>query len=259
MPSKFSATRAIVRCVSPRLGEGEVTHRERVPVDLERAFAQHAAYVDVLREHGLQIIEAPELPEHPDGVFVEDVLVVIAGQPILTRPGAPSRRGELDGLEPLIAALGLACERIEAPATLDGGDVLVTPRHVLVGQSTRSNQEAVRQLAASASCLEREVRSVEVHAALHLKSAVTLLPDGSLIAAPGFVDAEALEALGYQVHEAPEATGANVLWLDRSVVLPADAPATAALLRTLGFGVLSIDIGELQKLEAGVTCMSVLL
>ena len=253
------ATRAIVRAVSPRLAEGEVTHRARVSVDLKRAIVQHAAYVDLLRAHGLQISEAPATPEHPDGVFVEDVLVVIAGRAILTRPGAPSRRGEVESIEPLIEELGLPIERIVAPGTLDGGDVLVTPRHVLVGRSTRSNEAAVSQLAASAACSGREVLGVEVRQALHLKSALTRLPDGSLIAAPDFVEVKHLRSLGYLVREAPEPSGADVLCLDRTVVLPADAPATAALLRALGHEVVSIDVGKLQKLEAGVTCMSVLL
>jgi dimethylargininase len=253
------ATRAIVRAVSPRLAEGELTHRERVAIDLRRAIEQHAAYVALLRKHGLRIIEAPAAPEYPDGLFVEDVLVIVDGHAILTRPGALSRRGEVDSVEPLIRELGLSLERIVAPGSLDGGDVLVTQRHVLVGRSTRSNEAAITQLAALAACAGREVLGVDVHAVLHLKSAVTLLPDGALIAAPDFVDVRYLQSLGYSVREAPEPSGADVLCLDRTVVLPADAPATAALLRARGHELTSIDISELQKLEAGVTCMSVLL
>lgn len=257
--SEPGAQRAIVRAVSPGLAEGEVTHRARVAIDLRQAIVQHAAYVELLRAHGLRIIEAPAAPEHPDGVFVEDVLVVIDGRAILTWPGAHSRRGEVDSVEPLIRELGLPLERILAPGTLDGGDVLVTERHVLVGRSTRSNQAAVTQLAVLAACRGRQVLGVDVRAALHLKSALTRLPDGSLIAAPDFVDVRHLQSLGYLVREAPEPSGADVLCLDRTVVLPADAPASAALLRALGHEVVSIDISELQKLEAGVTCMSVLL
>jgi dimethylargininase len=255
----FGATRAIDRAVSPRLAEGELTHRERVPIDLRLAIAQHAAYVDLLRRSGLRIIEAPAAPEHPDGLFVEDVLVIVDGHAILTRPGALSRRGEVDSVEPLIRELGLPLERIVAPGSLDGGDLLVTPRHVLVGRSTRSNEAALTQLAALAACAGREVLGVDVRAVLHLKSAVTLLPDGALIAAADYVDVSTLRALGYSVHEAPEPSGADVLYLDRTVVLPADAPGSAALLRALGHEVACVDISELQKLEAGVTCMSVLL
>lgn len=253
------ATQAIVRAVSPRLAEGEVTHRKRVAIDLSLALEQHAAYVDLLRKCGLRIIEAPAAPEHPDGLFVEDVLVVLEGHALLTRPGALSRRGEVESVEPLIRASGLPIERIVAPARLDGGDLLATPRHVLVGRSTRSNEAAVTQLAASAACSGRAVLGVGVRAALHLKSAATLLPDGALIAAPDFVDVQHLRSLGYSVHSAPEPSGANVLCVGRTVVLPADAPASAALLSALGHEVAPIDISEFQKLEAGVTCMSVML
>jgi dimethylargininase len=251
--------RALVRRPSPGLAAGELTHLTRVPLDVELAFAQHAAYVALLRAHGFEIIEAPAAPEQPDGLFVEDVLVMVAGHGILTRPGASSRRGELTSIEPLLRALGVPFERITAPATLDGGDVLVTSRHVLVGESTRSNREAQAQLSASAACLGREVLGVAVTGVLHLKSALTLLPDAALIALPACVDTGYLRSLGYRVHHALEASGADVLCLDQTVLLPADAPNTAAWLREQGYRVLSIDISELQKLEAGVTCMSVLL
>src|SRR5687768_3993177 len=99
--SSSAFTRAIVRAPSPRLAEAELTHLERQPIDLPRALAQHAAYISLLREHGLEIVAAAEAPEHPDGVFVEDTLVVIGGRAILTRPGAASRRGELVSIEAL--------------------------------------------------------------------------------------------------------------------------------------------------------------
>jgi dimethylargininase len=263
-----AAAIAVVRQPSSRLAEGEVTHLQRQPLDQARALAQHAAYVELLRRHGYEPVWAPPIDDHPDGVFVEDALVVIGGdedgdgdgdaaQAILMRPGAASRRNEVASLEALVAALGLPVRRITEPATLDGGDVLVTARHVLVGQSTRSNAAAVEQLQAMVAPRRRAI-AVTVTGALHLKSAVTALPDGSLIAVAQWIDAAALTALGYRVHEAQEPSGGDVLCLGDVVVLPADAPATAAMLRGLGFVVETIDVGELQKIEAGTTCMSVL-
>lgn len=260
---------ALVRSPSSRLSEGEVTHLQRQPLDAARARAQHAAYVELLARHGYRPVWVPPADEHPDGVFVEDALVVIGGErdgerdgdpamTILTRPGAASRRGEVDSVAPVIEALGVPVHRIREPATLDGGDVLVTARHVLVGQTTRSNAAAVEQLR-DLVAPRREALGVAVTGALHLKSAVTALPDGSLIAVPAWVDTAALAQLGYRVHAALEPSGGDVLCLGDVVVLPADAPATAAMLRQLGFAVETIDVGELQKIEAGVTCMSVLL
>ncbi len=263
------ATKAIVRRPSPKLAEGEVTHLTRQPIDLARAMAQHEIYVARLRGHGLEIVWAPPADEFPDGVFVEDTLVVVDGEhAILTRPGAASRRGEVESMEALIApmvgaegSLITKVSRLAEPATLDGGDVLVTKRHVLVGQTTRSNAAAVAQLSqlAQGSGPRRHAIGLAVTGALHLKSAVTQLPDGSLLAVPGWVSADELSALGYRVHAALEPSGGDVLCLGDRVILPADAPKTMEMLRQLGFSVEAIDVSELQKIEAGVTCMSVLI
>lgn len=251
--------RAIVRNVSPLLAQGERTHLERAPIDLPRALAQHAAYVAVLREHGFEIVHAPDAPEHPDGAFIEDTLVVIADRAVLTRPGASSRRNEITSIEPLVSQLALPIERIEAPGRLDGGDVLVTQRHVLVGRSSRSNVRAIEQLGTFHACRKRQVLGVALSGVLHLKTALTQLPDGALLALPKHVDIPTLRKLGYTVHVAPEPSGANVLCLNQIVLLPSSAPETAVQLRALNYHVQQIDIGELQKLEAGLTCMSVLL
>jgi dimethylargininase len=224
-----------------------------------RAFSQHAAYLELLSRHGLALVSLPALADHPDGLFVEDILVMLDGLAVLTRPGADSRRGEVASAETVLASLALPTARITAPATLDGGDVLVLDRHVLVGRSTRSNDAAQEQLARLVHGSPRTVLGVDVRGALHLKTAVTRLPDGSLVAVPEWVDTALLEALRYRVHSAHEPSGGDVLCLGQVVVLPSDAPRTAAALRQLGFNVESLEIDELQKLEAGLTCMSVLL
>lgn len=250
-------THALIRRPSARLAEGELTHVAKRPVELRLALQQHGVYCDVLARHGLTLVELPELPEHPDGLFVEDVVVMLEGRALLTRPGALSRRGEVESVVPALERLQVPSSRIHAPATLDGGDVLVLERHVLVGRSSRSNDEAIRQLETLITS-DRQVVGIDVHAALHLKTAVTCLPDGSLIAVAAHVDLDVLRALGYRVHETDEPSGGNVLCLGETVLLPADAARTGAPLAQLGFTVEHVDMGELQKLEAGLTCLSVL-
>ena len=236
-----------------------MTHVRRQPVDVTRALAQHAGYVDALRSHGVRIVDAPPLDDHPDGVFVEDALVVLRDHAVLTRPGAPSRRGEVESMVAVVDALGLTPTRIVAPATLDGGDVLVTDRHVFVGLSTRTTAAALDQLApVVAAAIGLEVVGVPVTRCLHLKSVVTALPDGSLVAVRDQLDLAPFADRGYTVHVVDEPAGGDVLCLGATVVLPADAPRTAALLTALGFAVCPLDLGELQKIEAGATCMSVL-
>jgi dimethylargininase len=258
MPA-VTRSRALVRRPSPRIAEGEVTHIDRKPLDVALAFAQHGAYVELLSSFGLEIIELPEAPDHPDGIFVEDALVMIDNFAVVTRPGAPTRRGEVAGLAEFVEGLGLRSGSIEAPARVDGGDVLVTDRHVFVGQTSRSNAHGLKQFDRFCRPLRRQGHGIVVDGCLHLKSAITCLPDGSLIAVRGWVDRTIFEGLGYTVHAAPEDTGGDVLCIGNNVILPTDAPETADLIQSLGFDVHAVNVSELQKIEAGVTCMSVLM
>ncbi len=244
---------ALVRPVSPRLAEGIVTHVERTPVDVERARRQHAEYVAALARHGWEPRAIVPADECPDSVFVEDAVVVCAGTAVLTRPGAQQRRDELPGVETAVRALGLPVARIKAPGTLDGGDVLQVGRTVYVGQSGRTDAEGRRQLAEILAPLGREVVPMPLRGALHLKSAVTALPDGTLVKWAGgdFVDAEAWAV--------PEESGAHLVLLgEGEVLLAASAPRTADLLADRGLSPVVVDISEFERLEGCVTCLSVL-
>lgn len=248
---------ALVREVSPRLTEAEVTFLERTPVDLARARTQHAAYVDALRQQGLEIVHAPPLPDHPDGVFVEDAVVVVGYLAILTRAGAVSRRGEAASLSSVLADRGLDVVAMSSPATLDGGDVLQVEDTIFVGRTTRTNDAGIEQLRELVAPLGRSVVPVDVEAALHLKTAATALPAGRILAN---LDAVSREAFGERdVYGVAEAAGANALLLGDRVVLSAGAPRTAARLRSDGYDVQTVELSELEKVEAGPTCPSVLL
>jgi dimethylargininase len=253
-----STTLAIVRRPSPLVAQGEVTHIDRRPMDVDRAMAQHTDYLRLLASLGPSLVFAPDAPEHPDGVFVEDALVMVGRLAVITRPGAPSRRDEIHSIESVVAGLGLDVARIDAPGTLDGGDVLQVGNHIFVGRTTRTSADAIEQLARIVAPLGRSVVAVDVPGCLHLKSAITALPDGSLIAVPGWVDNSVFRQLGYSVHDAAEPSGGDVLCIGNTVVLPASARRTAERIAALGFDVAAVDVGELEKVECGVTCMSVL-
>lgn len=248
---------ALVREVSPRIADGELSYLQPQPVDLDRARAQHAAYVEVMRDAGLEIVQAPALDEHPDGVFVEDAVVVIGQLAVLARSGAASRRGEADSLRELLATRGLRIEAITDPATLDGGDVFQVDDTVFVGRTARTNEAAIERLRELAATVGREVVAVDVDGVLHLKSAATALPDGRILANLGSVDAASFG--GREIIQALEPSGSDVLLLGDTVVLAASAPLTAAMVREQGYEVRTVDISELEKLEAGPTCPSVLL
>src|SRR6266480_4372480 len=179
----------LVRRPSSRLAEGIVTHISRTPVDVELARSQHAAYGDALAASGWAIRPAPAADDCPDSVFVEDTVVVCGDLAVLTRPGAAVRRPEVDGVAQTVRSLGLRTARIEAPGTLDGGDVLQAGTTVYVGRGGRTNGAGIRQLRALLAPLGRTVTGVPLGEVLHLKSAVTALPDGTFLIRPDLVPA----------------------------------------------------------------------
>jgi dimethylargininase len=247
---------ALVRRPSSRMADGITTHIERVPADAGLAARQHAAYAEAVAGAGWTVREVAVADDLPDCAFVEDTVVVFDDLAVLTRPGAAERRAEVAGADEAVRALGLEVARIEEPGTLDGGDVLQAGRTVYVGRGGRTNGEGIRQLRRLAATRGRTVVPVALHAVLHLKSAVTVLPDGTFIAAdPSLFDAAVFPTM----RVVPEEGGAHVILLGGGTILmAASAPRSAAMLDDLGFDVISVDIGEFEKREGCVTCLSVL-
>lgn len=249
---------ALVRAVSPRLADAELTFLDREPIDAQRAAVQHGGYVDLLRRLGHHVVQVPDAPDHPDGTFVEDAVVVVDDLAVLTRPGAESRRGEVASVASVVTSLGLRTEEVTAPATLDGGDVLQVGPHVFVGLGGRTNANAVEQLHHLLAPLGRTVVGVPVTGCLHLKTGATALPDGTVVAVTDWLDTSAFTDAGLTVVEAPETAGADLLLSGSRVVLSAAATETAELVRSRGFEAHPVEIDELEKAECGVTCLSVL-
>ena len=251
----MTAPTAIVRRPSPRLADGIVTYRERSPVDTERALEQWQGYVDAMRAHGWEIVEAAPADECPDGVFVEDAAVVLGGLAVLTRSGAPERRPEVESVAAVLRELGFEPRAIEAPATLDGGDVMAVGETVYVGLGGRTNAEGARRLWEALAPTGMFVVTVSLSKVLHLKSACTALPDGSVIGYPDALDDPDAFASFVPV---PEEAGAHVVRLGGDALLMATgAPRTAELLTDLGYTPVEVEIGEFEKLEGCVTCLSI--
>ena len=244
--------RALVRPPSPLLADGLLTHIDRSPVDAGLARRQWDDYVAALSAEGWELIVVAPAPEHPDGVFIEDTMVVNGDRAVIARPGATERRGEVPAAESVIRELGYDVATISEPATLDGGDVLKIDGVAYLGVGGRSTPDAVAPLAEG---LGMPVVPVPVRSVLHLKSGVTALPDGTVIGYEPLVDDIDRWPRFLAV---PEPTGAHVVVLDgESVLMAASAPQTAALLRDRGLRVVEVDISEFEKLEGCVTCLSV--
>ncbi len=253
-PTATTVGHALVRAPGPELVDGLVTHIERTPVDVGLALRQWTQYVEVLRSAGWGITEVGRAPDHPDAVFIEDTVVMFDDRPVITRPGAPERVGETTGVRATLSSLGL--DPIDlGRGNLDGGDVLKVGRTAYVGVGGRTDHVGVQALADVVADLGWEVRAVPTTRVLHLKSAVTALPDGTVIGFEPLVDDPTVFGTFLAV---PEESGSHVVLLGgETVLMAADAPSTAALLRMRGLDVVTVDISEFQRLEGCVTCLSV--
>ena len=246
---------ALVRMPASNLAEGLVTHQERATIDTELADQQWDAYVAALDAAGWDTTEVSWADQLADSVFIEDTVVVVGDLAVVTRPGAESRRPEIVAAETTARELGLRIHRIEGDGTLEGGDVLQVGTTVYVGRSGRTNAEGVRQLRNILAPRGFDVVAVPVTKALHLKSTVTALPDGTVLVHPDLVDDPSFFGRHLVV---PEREGVAVVELaDDTVLISAAAPKTAALLEDRGYTVVQVDISEFEKLEGCVTCLSV--
>jgi dimethylargininase len=248
---------ALTRAVSPSLADCELTYVTREPIDYRRAVAQHRAYTDLLRELGLSVVELAADPALPDCCFVEDVAVVLDEVAVLTRPGALSRRGEtalvasaLQPYRPLV--------RLEAPARLDGGDVLVLGKRILVGLSNRTDAAGLRAFEEAVRPHGYTVEAASMRGCLHLKTAVTVAAPDLVVLNPDWIDAGPLRGFDRVAVDAGEPWAANVVSVPGAVVAAAAFPSTAERLRARGLDVREVDVSEFQKAEGGVTCKSLL-
>jgi dimethylargininase len=249
---------ALTREVSSALAACELTHLARVAIDVELARTEHAAYEQALREAGYAVQRLPATSAMPDSVFIEDIAVVFAELAIVTRPGAESRRAEIPVVAEALARYRRV-ESIEAPATVDGGDVLVAGRRVFVGRSSRTNRDGIAALRRLLEPLRYTVCEVAVRGCLHLKSAVTALTDRLLLVNPSWVDRAMFADFDFIEIDPLEPMAANALRLDDRVIYSAAHPRTAGRLAKRGIRLEKVYVSELAKAEGAVTCCSLII
>jgi dimethylargininase len=247
---------ALTRDLDSSLARCELSFVERAPIDVALARRQHAAYCLALVELDCRVVALPMAPGHPDGVFVEDTAVVVDELAVMTRPGAASRRAEVDSVAEVLAGYR-TLRRIEAPGTLDGGDVMRIGRTLYVGRSARSNDAAIVQLQALLAPYGYMVHGVPTRGCLHLKSAVTCVADGTVLLQPAWVDRTAFPGLRVIEVDPAEEHAANALRIGEAIVYPDCFPRTRDRLDAAGVRVVAVDVSELQKAEGAVTCCSI--
>ncbi len=250
-------TVAILRQPGAELARCELSFVVRNPIDAELAAVQHDRYAAALAALGCELLELPPLPGFPDAVFVEDTALVFDELAVMTRPGAASRRGEVESV-----AAALSRYRplawIGGEGSLDGGDVLRIGPEVYVGRSARSNDEGIRQLQAALAPHGYRVHALATKDCLHLKSAVTRVDAETVLVQPRWLDPAPFAHLRRIEVDPAEEHAANALLAGRGLVYPACFPRTQERLERAGIAVTTVDVSELQKAEGAVTCCSLL-
>jgi dimethylargininase len=246
---------AITHLPSPKLDDGQRTHIAREPIDYDLALGQHAAYCRMLRECGSDVITLDVNRAMPDSTFIEDTAIVLDEVAILASMGTSARRSEPAGIE-LELRKYRKLQRIALPATIEGGDVLRLGRTLLVGLSARTNRAGVQAIDDIVRHYGYRVVPVPIRQCLHLKTACTALPDGSLLINPAWLDLEPLNEFETISIPKDEPWGANTLPINATVCIAAASVQTAQLIRRHGFELRSIALSEFAKAEGCVTCLS---
>lgn len=248
-------TRAIVKMPASSLSAGLTSAKLGSP-DLDLALQQHQNYVAALAECGLQITQLPGDDDFPDSTFVEDAALLTSHCAIITRPGATSRRGETAAVREAVLAEYPTVHTIEAPATLEAGDVMMVGTHFYVGLSERTSMEGVQQLTKFLEPNGLTVSVVEMQEMLHLKTGLSYLENNVLLAAGEFLSSPVFA--GFDVIPVPpeEEYAANSVWINGTVLVPAGNPQTQDAIERAGYQTIAIDTSEFRKLDGGLSCLS---
>lgn len=249
---------AITRALSSQINECELTFIERQPINFERTVRQHRNYQQLLQSLGVTLTEIPADGTCPDCCFLEDTALVLDELAITTRPGSDTRRREVSGVVPALQKHRKIIEQIEAPATLEGGDVLRVGRRLFVGLTQRTNQQGIEALRRLVAPHGYSVLAVDVPGALHLKSVCTAVDDHTILADGSRLDLRPFA--DFEIINVPQGEwmAANVLLVNQTLCMHSGFVETQRLLQQRGYQVRTVDISEFLKAEAGLTCLSLI-
>ncbi len=248
---------AMTRAVSPRIAECELTYLAREPINPGRARKQHRRYEELLAELGCELHHLPPEPELPDSVFVEDTAVVLDELAVISRPGAESRRAETASVAEALKPYR-KLSHIQAPGSLDGGDVLRIGKTLYVGLSNRSNLEGIEQLQRIVIAFGYSVNAVRLRDCLHLKSAVTQVAKDTLLINRQWVNSAVFGSMRLINVDESEPFAANAVRIGDTLIYAEAFPETLGRLKKQGIRIRTVDASELAKAEGGVTCCSLI-
>ena len=248
-------THAITRKPGKNFGGGITTANLRSP-SFDLIIDQHKVYVATLRSVGMEVIVLNAHPDYPDAYFVEDTAVVTPQVAVITNPGADARKGEVDSIEPVLSRYR-KITRIRAPGTLDGGDVFIAAEHCFIGISDRTNPEGAEQLGLILEQSGYKWTPIPVTGGLHLKSGVNYVGKNTLLVSREFATRWEFDKFAKIVIDNDEELAANTLWVNDTLIMPEGFPKTKERLEILGLPIIELDVSEAQKMDGGLTCMSI--
>ena len=249
-------TNAIVRTPGRSIVEGLSNSKTLGLPNYEQAIIQHQSYIDALTKCGLDVLVLEPCEEYPDSTFVEDVALITPNCAIITRPGAPSRRGEVDEIEFVLKQRFNNVEEIEAPGNIDGGDIMMVGAHYFIGLSERTNLEGAKQIIQILKQYGLSGSTIYLKKVLHLKTGLSYLEENNLVVCGEFIDESSLGQ--YNPIEIPEkeSYAANCIWVNGSVIIPLGYPTTKQRIKNAGYRVIETDVSEFEKLDGGLSCLS---
>ena len=249
-------TNAIVRTPGRSIVEGLSDSKTLGLPNYEQAIIQHQSYIDVLTKCGLDVLVLEPCEEYPDSTFVEDVALITPKCVIVTRPGAPSRRGEVHEIEFVLKQKFKNIEAIEAPGTIEGGDIMMVGDHYYIGLSERTNLEGAKQIIQILTKYGMSGSTISLKKVLHLKTGLSYLEENNLVVCGEFVNDSSLGQ--YNPIEIPEkeSYAANCIWVNESVIIPLGYPTTNQRIKNAGYPIIETDVTEFQKLDGGLSCLS---
>lgn len=252
-------TKAIVRLPGENFSQGLTLSESLAGPDFRKALEQHAAYCRALTACGVEVIVMRADENYPDGTFVEDTFVIAERVAIATRPGAKTRAGEVESVANAVRAFRSRLERIEAPGTVDGGDICQVDDHFLIGLSARTNEAGAAQLAAILARHQYTSSTLDIRghgSLLHLKSGIAYLGDGRFLMAAGFPPMDGFAHCDMIEVAANEMYAANAVRVNGEVLIASGFPGIAGTLDELRYRVRPLDMSEFAKMDGGLSCLS---
>jgi dimethylargininase len=249
-------TNAIVRTPGKSIVEGLTESKALGTPNYEQAIIQHQSYIDILKRCGLDVTVLDPCEVYPDSTFIEDVALITPSCAIITRPGAHSRRDEVKEIESVLRNRFNNVKAIEAPGTLEGGDVMMVGNHYYIGLSNRTNLEGAKQIIEILNKYGMSGSTISLNKMLHLKTGLSFLENNNLIVCGEFINDSRFDQYNYIEIPERESYAANCIWVNEFVIIPSGYPITKEKIRNAGYTVLETDVSEFQKLDGGLSCLS---